>query len=206
MDICATINRLWFPSQQLSYQGHHRITTGLSLCEPHPCPCGSIVDARGLHGLSCKRSAGRSIRLQQLNDVTWRTLRRADIPAIKEPSGLIPGSDLRADGLTLIPWQGGRCLAWDTTVVDTLAMLYLSTSSTDVGRAAKAAAVKKTTKYSALSSSQIFIPVAVETLCPINEAGDSFRSANSYLPSLMIPGRHSSSSKESSSSFSGLMK
>ena len=45
---------------------------GLSLCEPHPCPCGSVVDPRGLHGLSCKRSAGRSTRHQQLNDVIWR--------------------------------------------------------------------------------------------------------------------------------------
>ena len=38
---------------------------GLPLCEPHPCPCGSVVDARGLHGLSCKRSDGRSTRHQQ---------------------------------------------------------------------------------------------------------------------------------------------
>ena len=52
-------------------------------------------------------------------------------------------------------------------------MSYLPTSSTDVGSAAKAAAVRKTAKYSALSSSHIFIPVAVETLGPINEAGDS---------------------------------
>ena len=126
----------------------------------------------------------------------WRDLRRADIPAIKEPSELIPGSDLRLDGLTLISWQGGRCLAWDATVVDNLAMSYLSTSSTDVGSAAKAAAERKTAKYSALSSPHIFIPVAVETLGPINEAGDYSwpSSANSYHPSLMTPGRHSSSS------------
>ena len=66
-------------------------------------------------------------------------------------------------------------MAWDATVVDTLAMSYLSTSSTDVGRAAKAAAAeRKTAKYSALSSSHIFIPVAVGTLDLINEAGDSF--------------------------------
>ena len=65
-------------------------------------------------------------------------------------------------------------MAWNATVVDTLAMSYLYTSSTDVGSAAKAAAVRKTAKYSALSSSHIFIAVAVETLGPINEAGDSF--------------------------------
>ena len=42
---------------------------GLSLCEPHHCPCGSVVDVRGLHGLSCKRSAGRSTPHQQSNNV-----------------------------------------------------------------------------------------------------------------------------------------
>ena len=65
-------------------------------------------------------------------------------------------------------------MAWDATVVDTLAMSYLSTSSTDVCSAAKAAAVRKTAKYSALSSTHIFIPVAVETLGLINDVGDSF--------------------------------
>ena len=30
---------------------------GLELCQPHSCPCGAMVDARGLHGLSCKMSA-----------------------------------------------------------------------------------------------------------------------------------------------------
>ena len=53
-------------------------------------------------------------------------------------------------------------------------MSHLSTSSTDVGSAAKAAAVGKTAKYLALSFSHIFIAVAVETLGSINEAGDSF--------------------------------
>ena len=37
---------------------------GTSLCEPHQCPCGKQVDARGTHALSCKLGAGRSIRHQ----------------------------------------------------------------------------------------------------------------------------------------------
>ena len=28
---------------------------GVNLCEPHPCPCGTQVDARGTHGLACKQ-------------------------------------------------------------------------------------------------------------------------------------------------------
>jgi len=27
---------------------------GANICEPHQCPCGASVDARGLHGLSCR--------------------------------------------------------------------------------------------------------------------------------------------------------
>ena len=41
------------------------IRLGLNFCEPHSCPCGGVVDAKGIHGLSCKRSACRSICRQQ---------------------------------------------------------------------------------------------------------------------------------------------
>ena len=77
-------------------------------------------------------------------------------------------------------------MAWDATVVDTFAVSYLSTSSTDVGSAAKAAAERKTAKYSALSSCHIFIPVAVETLGPINEAGDSFLAQVGKTPIIQV--------------------
>ena len=95
---------------------------GLEMCEPHQCPCGTMVDARGTHGLSCGKSAGRGVRHQQLNDLVYRALRRADIPAAKEPAGLVRTDGKRPDGLTLIPWREGRCLSWDVTIVDTLAV------------------------------------------------------------------------------------
>ena len=31
---------------------------GLDICEPHTCVCGAIVDVKGSHALSCKRSSG----------------------------------------------------------------------------------------------------------------------------------------------------
>ena len=37
------------------------IRLGTSFCGPHQYPCGKQVDARGTHGLSCKRGSGRSI-------------------------------------------------------------------------------------------------------------------------------------------------
>ena len=42
---------------------------GINLCEPPECPCGALVDARGTHGLSCKRSTGRTALLT--SSVTW---------------------------------------------------------------------------------------------------------------------------------------
>jgi len=47
----------------------------------------------GLHGLACRRSAPRQQRHSQMNDILWRAVKRAQIPAIKEPAGL-----LRSDG------------------------------------------------------------------------------------------------------------
>jgi len=140
---------------------------GLELCEVHPCPCGSTVDTRGNHGLSCRQSTGRSSRHHQLNDFVYRALRRADVPAAKEPAGLIRSDGKRPDGLTLIPWQHGRCLTWDVTVVDTLAASYTSLSCSSPGAVAEAAATRKKAKYVSISSTHTFIPIAVETMGPI---------------------------------------
>ena len=75
---------------------------GSNLCSPHPCPCGAMVDARGSHGLSCRRSAGRQSRHAQLNDAIQRALVRAGVPAVREPVGLMRAGDGRPDGWTLI--------------------------------------------------------------------------------------------------------
>ena len=56
---------------------------GVNICEPYTYPCGANIDARGLHGLACKRSADRSTRHQQINDLIWRALKRADILSTK---------------------------------------------------------------------------------------------------------------------------
>ena len=29
---------------------------GTNICQPHTCVCGATVDARGLHGLACRKS------------------------------------------------------------------------------------------------------------------------------------------------------
>ena len=93
---------------------------GTSLCEPHQYPCDKQVDARGTHDLSCKRGADRSIRHHQLNDIIHRALKRVSTPSVLEPPGLARTDGKRPDGLTLIPWQRGKSLTWDVTVIDTV--------------------------------------------------------------------------------------
>ena len=52
----------------------HRL--GCRACEPHTCACGKNVDARGLHGLACHRSAPRQQRHSHMNDILWRSIKK----------------------------------------------------------------------------------------------------------------------------------
>ena len=131
---------------------------GLNLYEPHICPCRANVDARGLYGLSCKRSTGRSIRHQQLNDIIWRALKRADIPATKEPAVLFEGME-SVQIVSFVPWQGGRCPTWNATIVDTLAVSYVQIGTTTSAGAARAAAARKHANYDTISATHIFVRV-----------------------------------------------
>jgi len=147
---------------------------GAKVCEPHICVCGSQVDARGLHCLSCKRSSGRISRHNNINDIIWRSLIKAGVPARKEPVGLSRSDGKRPDGLTLIPWCSGRCAVWDVTVVDTLAKSYIHLTISTFAGAAELADTRKMSKYQNLASSYEVIPVAFETMGPINSTGAEF--------------------------------
>jgi hypothetical protein len=155
-----------------------RIAVGLrlgsSLCAPHTCPCGTYVDSRGSHGLACRRSAGRQLRHALINDVIWRAMGRAQIAAIKEPSGLLTDDAKRPDGATIIPWARGKCLAWDATTPDTLAASHLNVTQMSAGAAAERAAALKATKYASIGPTHVFVPVAIETLGPWNPEGLDF--------------------------------
>ena len=49
------------------------------------CSCSRRMDARDLHGLSCKFRAGRLPRHAALNDIIKRGLQSAGVPSILEP-------------------------------------------------------------------------------------------------------------------------
>ena len=144
---------------------------GANICQPHACACGVMVTARGTHGLSCVLGFGRVARHAAINDLIHRSLIKAGFPAVKEPQGMLRSDGRRPDGATLIPWRAGRSLVWDATVVDTLAPSYLQATAVTAGAAAEIADNRKNQKYETLLERHDFIPLALETLGPINERG-----------------------------------
>ena len=117
---------------------------------------------------------GRSMRHHAINDVIWRALLRADVPSVKEPAGLFRTDGKRPDGATLIPWAGGRYLAWDATIVHTCAASYISPPASLTGSASVQAASRKTQKYGGLPASYVFQPVAIETLGAFDPSASAF--------------------------------
>ena len=61
-------------------------------------------------------------------------------------------------------------------MADTIAVSYISETALEAGGAAEKAATRKHTKYSDLQRIYTFVPVAVETLGPINREGLAFMS------------------------------
>lgn len=139
------------------------LRVGADICIPHSCRCGRMMDRKGLHGLSCRYSAGRHPRHSAMNDVVKRALLKAGLPSVLEPPGLDRGDGSRPDGITVFPFSRGKSLVWDCTCVDTFAESHLNQSAIEAGAAAKGAEDRKRHKYAALAEAHQFEPIAVET-------------------------------------------
>jgi hypothetical protein len=147
---------------------------GAVICAPHTCVCGEQVDSSGIHGLACRKSAGRHMRHNAVNDLIKRALASAEIPSLLEPSSLSRDDGKRPDGLTVMPWTNGRCLIWDFTCPDTLAASHINRAVTGPGVVADDAEQRKTLKYRSLSPHYHFTPIAVETLGAIGQEALTF--------------------------------
>ena len=139
------------------------LRVGADVCIPYSCRCGGRMDSRGLHGLSCKHSAGRFPRHSAMNDVVKRALQKAGLPSVFEPPGLDRGDGSRPDGITVFPFSGGKSLVWDCTCVDTFARVHLNRSAMEAGTTANIAEERKRRKYAALAEAYQFKPIAFET-------------------------------------------
>ena len=105
-----------------------------------------------------------------LNDLVARAFVGARVPVAKEPVGLVRQDDKRPHGLTLIPFEGGRSLTWDVTVVCTTSDSYIDLTVQGPGYVAEMAASRKEAKYATLQTQYDFQPIAVQTLGPVNES------------------------------------
>src|SRR6218665_2930306 len=143
---------------------------------PLHCQCGDAVSSDGHHGLVCRLSKGRSIRHHAINDIIWCSLQSADVPSMKQASGLLQSDGKRPDGPTLIPCSSGRYIPFNPTVVHTCAASSLSQTAISPGSAAEQAVVRKTAKYALLPATRVFVPIAFETLGPVNAEGAEFLS------------------------------
>src|SRR5664279_2698170 len=110
---------------------------------------------------------------------------KAGYPSVKEPQGLLRSDGKRPDGLTLTPWREGRSATWDVTVTHTAAASYLGITSSNAAAAAEAAARRKEDKYSDISRTHLFFPVAFETFGPINQSGTDFLATLGHRLSLI---------------------
>src|SRR6218665_626230 len=147
---------------------------GLKLCAPHQCQCGETTDPRGHHGLVCKQSVARASRHFAMNDIIRRSFLRADILSSKEPPGLLRTDGKRPDGATPVPWSKGKYTTWDFTSIHTCAASYIPLTSATAGSAAELAASRKVTKYADFPATHNFVPIAIESLGPVNTAGLEF--------------------------------
>ena len=102
---------------------------GANICVAHKCHCGKRVERDGLHGLSCTKSAGCFSRYATLNSLMKQALGFLDLPSMFEPRGLYRTDSQRPDGVTMSPWEMGKQLVWDATVVDALAPSRLNQGS-----------------------------------------------------------------------------
>ena len=103
-----------------------------------------------------------------LNDILWRAVKKAQVPACKEPVGLSRIDAKRPDGATLVPWARGKKMAGDVTVPDKYAQSHVNDTSIQAGTAADSAAAAKKAKYTDIANTDMFIPVAIETGGPWN--------------------------------------
>ena len=99
-----------------------------------------------------------------LNDLVARCFASAGTPVTKEPTGLFRTDGKRPDGITLVPWQSGKSLCWDVTVICRLAESYVTGSAREAVDAAELAASRIEEKYASIGSEYLFALIAVETL------------------------------------------
>ncbi|GBP92389.1 hypothetical protein EVAR_68441_1 [Eumeta japonica] len=93
MGAWATFIQFWHILDYNCFRVAVALLLGFIVCEPHLCICGSTVETNDYHGLSCKRSSDRSLRLRALNNIVRRALISANVSCTFQPPGLRRSND-----------------------------------------------------------------------------------------------------------------
>jgi len=144
---------------------------GVPICAPHECVCGAAVDCKE----SCRKAVGRSVFTAQFGQ--WRDKTGADSSgrSMSSGAGIFVAWRRQAPRRSVSrAVEGGRCLVWDFTCPDTFAASHLNRAVTGAGADTTEAEAKKKLKYSRLSATYRFRPVAMESAGAVGEDAADF--------------------------------
>ena len=98
-------------------------------------------------------------------ETLFQSAQQAHLGPLKEPDGLLPGSDDRPADILLPYWTNGRDTALDVTVVNAMQTSLIRQVAEDGGRAVEHAQKEKIRKYQERCSSEglEFVALAVDT-------------------------------------------
>lgn len=133
------------------------------------CPmprCVRASDRMGDHAISCGIGGERIARHNHVRDAIYNTAVQAGLGPVREPDGLLPGSDDRPADVLIPVWSGGRDTALDFTVVNPLQEALVTAASESGSSAVEHAHQLKLRKYGERCEGEgiTFLPLAVDTL------------------------------------------
>ena len=132
------------------------------------CPmpvCHANNDVMGDHAISCAIGGERISKHNHVRDAIFKAAVEAGLGPIREPDGLLPGSDDRPADVLIPIWTEGRDTALDVTVVNPLQQALVVRTSEEGDSAVAHAHKEKLRKYEARCSAEAitFLPLAVDT-------------------------------------------
>ena len=132
------------------------------------CPmpaCHVTNDIMGDHAISCAIGGERISKHNHVRDAIFKAAVEAGLGPVREPDGLLPGSDDRPADVLIPIWTEGRDTALDITVVNPLQQALVARASEEGDSAVEHAHKAKLRKYEERCDAEAisFLPLAVDT-------------------------------------------
>ena len=126
--------------------------------------CGQHSDKFGDHAVGCASQGERISRHNHLRDALHSTAASAHLSPLKEQRSLLPGFDARPADIMLPNFAGGKDLALDVTVVNSLQVALVEGAAKEPGFALQHRHREKWAKYGEACQAEgvQFEPLCVE--------------------------------------------